>query len=193
MPRRGRLSRRRVSGTLRVGAGAIADEPRGERVHQRGLDLHAQGDLLPRRAPHAAARRGPGGRRPSSSRARRHPACARNGDVQRRRRHRSMHGAMLTNRSRGSFARRSSSRRGRARQRPRVFVSSQKGKPVRMSSCPQARGNFCVPRANIAGFSVVGRYFASTRIRFRIDRTPIARSVTDFERFSLPGERRPTA
>ena len=107
MPRRGRLSRRRVSGTLRVGAGAIADEPRGERVHQRGLDLHAQGDLLSRRAPHAAARRGPGGRHPSSSRARRHRACARDGDVQRRRRHGSRDGAMPRNRTRGSFARRS--------------------------------------------------------------------------------------
>ena len=101
------VSRRRVSGTLRVGAGAIADEPRGERVHQRGLDLHAQGDLLSRRAPHAAARRGPGGRHPSSSRARRHRACARDGDVQRRRRHGSRDGAMPRNRTRGSFARRS--------------------------------------------------------------------------------------
>ena len=104
------VSRRRVSGTLRVGAGAIADEPRGERVHQRGLDLHAQGDLLSRRAPHAAARRGPGGRHPSSSRARRHRACARDGDVQRRRRHGSRDGAMPPNRTRGSFARRSSLR-----------------------------------------------------------------------------------
>ncbi len=101
------VSRRRVSGTLRVGAGAIADEPRGERVHQRGLDLHAQGDLLSRRAPHAAARRGPGGRHPSSSRARRHRACARDRDVQRRRRHGSRDGAMPPNRTRGSFARRS--------------------------------------------------------------------------------------
>ena len=65
----------------------IADVPRGERVHQRGLDLHAQGDLLPRRAPHAAARREPDGRHAASSRARARRDRARDGDVQRRRRH----------------------------------------------------------------------------------------------------------
>ena len=72
---------------LRVGPSLIADVPRGERVHQRGLDLHAQGDLLPRRAPHAAARREPDGRHAASSRARARRDRARDGDVQRRRRH----------------------------------------------------------------------------------------------------------
>lgn len=70
-----------------MGPSAIADVPRGERVHQRGLDLHAQGDLLPRRAPHAAARREPDGRHAASSRARGRRDRARDGDVQRRRRH----------------------------------------------------------------------------------------------------------
>ena len=72
---------------LRVGPSLIADVPRGERVHQRGLDLHAQGDLLTRRAPHAAARREPDGRHAASSRARARRDRARDGDVQRRRRH----------------------------------------------------------------------------------------------------------
>ena len=71
----------RVSGTFRVGAGAIADEPRGERVHQRGLDLHL-GDLLP------AAHRMPRRARPAGGIllfARDATGVGGDGDVQRRR------------------------------------------------------------------------------------------------------------